>query len=59
VHRRQAERVDDGGQVVGVVAQPAGGVDRFGVGAAEAAQVDRERPVRPGQRQHGRLPEQR
>jgi len=59
VHRFQAERVDDGGQVVGVVPESAGGVHRFRVGVAEAAQVDGQRPVRLGQRQHQRLPEQR
>jgi len=59
VHHRQAERGDGGGQIIGVVAQPAGGVDRLRVGVAETAQVDRQRPVRPGQGQHDRLPEQR
>jgi hypothetical protein len=58
VHRRPAKRGDDRGQVVGVVPQPAGGVHRLGVSVAEPAQVDGQRPVLSGQRQHGRLPEQ-
>jgi hypothetical protein len=59
VHRIQVERVDDGGQVIGVVAHPAGRVHRLGIGVTEATQVDRQRPVRRRQGQHGRLPEQR
>ena len=59
VHRVQPERLDRGRQVVRVVPQPAGRVHRLRVGVAEPAQVDRQRPVRLGQRQHGRLPEQR
>ena len=59
VHGVQAERGDDGGQVVGVVAQSPGGVHRLRVGPAESAQVNGQRPVGLRQGQHGRLPEQR
>jgi hypothetical protein len=59
VHLRQAERVDGGSQIVGIFTQPAGRVHRFRIGVTEPAHVDRQRPVRLGQRQHGRLPEQR
>jgi hypothetical protein len=59
VHRVQAERLDGGGQVVGEIAHTAGGVDRLVIGVAEAAQVDGQRLVCLGQRQHHRLPEQR
>jgi CRP-like cAMP-binding protein len=40
------------------IPQPAGRVDRLRVGVPEPAQVNGQRPVRLGQRQHGRLPEQ-
>ena len=59
VHRRQPQRLDDGGEVVGVVAEPAGRVHRLRVGLAEPAQVHRQRPVAVRQGEHGRLPEQR
>ena len=59
VHGRQLQRLDERGQVVGIVAQAPGRVHRFGVGVAEAAQVHRKRPVTVRQREHGRLPEQR
>ena len=45
VHRRQRQRLDDGGQVVGVVAEASRGVHRFRVRVTEAAQVYRQRPV--------------
>jgi len=59
VHLREIERVDGGGQIVGVVPQATGGVDRFRVGVAEPAQVDGQGPVAFRQREHRWLPEQR
>jgi hypothetical protein len=59
VHGRQRQGLDEGGHVIGVVAQATGRVHRRGVGVAEAAQVHGQRPVLLRQREHGALPEER